>query len=915
MRRSWMLWIAATGLMFLAIGCASSELNWPAPTQQNRPWTRWWWLGSAVDKANLTRLLSQYREAGLGGIEICPIYGVKGYENQFINFLSPKWMDMLAHTTETASQLGLGVDMATGTGWPFGGPSVSEKNASGQVVLKRYGLAGGQKLTSELPEGQLQCLLAISDKGQRIDITDQVNQGRLNWNAPQGQWRLYAVTLKSPIQKVKRAAPGGQGYVLDPYSVSALNLYLAQFDKAFADYKGKMPHCHFHDSFEYYGATWTPDFFSEFESLRGYDLRTQLEALFGEGSQETVARVLCDYRQTISDLHLAYIQHWTQWCHTHGSLSRNQAHGAPANLLDLYAASDIPETEIFGQVNEEQIPMLKFAASAAHLKADTLISSESFTWLREHFQTSLSDVKSATDLLFLAGVNHISFHGIPYSPAEAPWPGWQFYASVNFGPTGGLWNDLPAYNAYVTRCQSILQSGKADNDVLLYLPIYDFWQKTGELFMPFTMHNQDKWLRQSSFYKAAMTMWNRGYTFDAVSDGFLTQTRFEKGKVLLGGNDYQAIVVPSCRLIPLTTMEKLMDLARAGATIIFQESLPADVPGMGDLEKRRAALQKILNQITLNKDAKTEIRQASLGKGRLMVGRLEAALQETAVPREPIVDLGVRLVRRSYSEGRHYFLANRSDRALNGWITLGLPAQSVLIMDPLSENRVGLAAIRKQKDGRTQVYLQLQPGQSCILRTFTQQKINGPDWKYFEKIDSARTIKGTWEVKFVDGGPVLPSDFKTQQLGSWTTRNDAEAKRFAGTARYTIEFDHPAPDADDWLLDLGRVCETAAVTLNGHCISTLWCEPFQIRVGEFLQPGKNTLQVQVTNLAANRVRDLDRRNINWKYFYDINIVNQAYKPLDASNWPIRDSGLLGPVRLQPLKRIDVPQGNGGTMKR
>jgi hypothetical protein len=923
-RRSWMLWIVAIGLMFLALFTTkswgnvtdvSSELNWPTATQQNRLWTRWWWLGSAVDKANLTRLLSQYREAGLGGVEICPVYGVKGYEGQFINFLSPKWIQMLEHTTETAGQLGLGVDMTTGTGWPFGGPSVSNKTASCQVILKCYDLAGGQKLTSKLPEGQLQCLLAVSDKGQRMDISAQVNQDRLNWTAPQGQWRLYAVALKSPIQKVKRAAPGGKGYVLDPYSVSALNQYLAKFDKAFADYQGKMPRCHFHDSFEYKEATWTRDFFSEFESRRGYDLRTHLEALFGEGPEETVARVLSDYRQTISDLHLTYIQRWTQWCHNHGSLSRNQAHGAPANLVDLYAAADIPETEIFGEVNENNIPMLKFAASAAHLKAGTLVSSESFTWLREHFQTSLAEVKTVTDLLFLAGVNHIFFHGIPYSPTDAPWPGWQFYASVNFGPTGGLWHDLPSYNAYVTRCQSVLQSGKADNDVLLYLPIYDFWQKAGELSMPFSVHNQDKWLKQSSFYKAAMTMWNRGYAFDAVSDQFLTKARCDDNKVLLGGNDYQAIVIPHCRLMPIATMEKLMDLTHRGATIIFQQSLPVDVPGMAELEKRRAALREILSRITLSKDTKTKVRQTSLGKGRLMVGQLEATLQEAGICRESVVDLGVRFVRRNYSEGRHYFLANRSDRALNGWVTLGLPAQSVVIMDPLFDNRVGLAALRKQADGRTQVYLQLQPGQSCILRTFTQQRVNGRPWKYFEKDGSARTIDGTWKVKFVDGGPVLPSDFESHQLHSWTALDDPKAKRFAGTARYIIEFDHPSLDADDWLLDLGRVCESARLTLNGQYLGTLWCGPFQLRVGEPLQPGKNTLQVEVTNLAANRVRDLDCRNVNWKYFYDINIVNQDYKPLNASNWPLRDSGLLGPVRLQPLKRIDVSESNGGKVKK
>ena len=80
---------------------------------------------SAVDEAGITRLLERFRDAGIGGVEICPIYGAKGAEERFIDFLSPKWMEMLAHTTAEAKRLGLGVDMTTGTGWPFGGPNVT----------------------------------------------------------------------------------------------------------------------------------------------------------------------------------------------------------------------------------------------------------------------------------------------------------------------------------------------------------------------------------------------------------------------------------------------------------------------------------------------------------------------------------------------------------------------------------------------------------------------------------------------------------------------------------------------------------------------------------------------------------------------------------------------------------------------
>jgi hypothetical protein len=68
-----------------------------------------------------------------------------------------------------------------------------------------------------------------------------------------------------------------------------------------------------------------------------------------------------------------------------------------------------------------------------------------------------------------------------------------------------------------------------------------------------------------------------------------------------------------------------------------------------------------------------------------------------------------------------------------------------------------------------------------------------------------------------------------------------------------------------------------------------------------LKPTGNDLEVEVTSVAANRIRDLDRRGVQWKIFKDINIVNVNYRPFDASTWPLTDCGLLGPVKLTPLQ--------------
>src|SRR5690606_15851624 len=229
-------------------------------------------------------------------------------------------------------------------------------------------------------------------------------------------------------------------------------------------------------------------------------------------------RVLSDYRETIADLLLAnYTETWREWAASNGALIRNQAHGSPANILDLYAATDIPEIE------GTDLLRIKFASSAAHVTGKPLVSSESATWLNEHFQSTLGDVKKAIDLFLLGGVNHTFYHGANYTPKDDPWPGWLFYAAVHFTPNNPFWADFGKLNNYVARVQSFMQQGEPSNDVLLYLPIYDAYAKPGQALLQH-FDGIEKGFRDTPFEGTAMLLEERGYHFDFISDKQLLNT-------------------------------------------------------------------------------------------------------------------------------------------------------------------------------------------------------------------------------------------------------------------------------------------------------------------------------------------------------------------------------------------------------
>ena len=949
--------VLTTLLVSLAVGSLSAQdIAWPEVKTEAKPAARWWWMGSAVDKENLSRNLEAYSAAGMGTMEITPIYGVQGNEAHDIQFLSPEWMQMLRHTESEASRLGMQIDMNTGTGWPFGGPEVAIEDAACKLFVSEYQLKGGEQLTQkvevadakQLPYARLERLMAFNiaadaspvkadafpvkvQKQPCIDLTSKVTDGLLKWKAPEGDWRLIAVFCGKTLQKVKRAAPGGEGYVMNHFSARAVKNYLGRFERAFSGntippvgrpmpgVPTAYPHNFFNDSYEVYGADWTEGLFDEFLARRGYKLENHLPEFLAAGERtDATCRIISDYRETLSELLLEnFTRQWTDWAHLHGAKTRNQAHGSPGNLIDLYATVDVPECEGFGlsdfgirglrkdsltRPNDSDLSMLKYASSGAHIAGKPYTSSETFTWLTEHFRTSLSQCKPDIDLMFVSGVNHTYFHGTTYSPAEAAWPGWKFYASVDMSPTNSIWRDAPAFFQYITRCQSFLQMGTPDNDFLVYLPVYDMWQEQDGRLLMFTIHDMAK--RAPRFIEAVRRINVAGYDMDYISDSFIRTATCRDGKIVTsGGAAYKALVIPGARLMPADVLKKLRDLAEEGATVVFLDRYPEDVPDYEGLEQQRADFDRTLQEI------KEQGSASGTSKHILFGTDYAPTLSQTpAVPETMKATRGLSYIRRANAGGYHYFISALTDKGTEAWVPLAVSARSAMIFNPM-DGTSGKARLRR-KDGRTEVFLQLLSGESLILKTFTKVNVRAPEWAYYIARDGNASdtllplTNGKWAFRFIESAPAVSHVPDSVALGSWTDLSFGEAKTTMGTACYTTTFTVEDPTAaDNYMLSLGDVRESARVRINGQEVATLWAVPYRCVIGKYLHPGKNTLEVEVTNLPANRIAELDRREVKWRIFKDINIAALGYKKGTYAAWQPVPGGLLGPVRIIPLKSV------------
>ncbi|HEX3165263.1 MAG TPA: glycosyl hydrolase, partial [Chitinophagaceae bacterium] len=751
-----------------------------------------------------------------------------------------------------------------------------------------------------------------------------------------------------------------------------------KFDKAFAGKNISALRSFFNDSYEVDDArgqsNWTPNFFNEFKKRRGYDLKNELPALFATDSSDKHTRVLYDYRETISELLLEkFTQPWHQWAKAKGKLIRNQSHGSPANILDLYATIDIPETE------GTNLTRFKFATSSAHVMGKPLASSESATWLNEHFLSSLGDVKLILDKYFLGGVNHIFYHGTNYSPQNEPWPGWLFYAAVHFTPANPFWKDFNALNAYAARCQSFLQAGKPDNDVLLYFPFADRNNQPSRGGM-LQHYDGMEGFDETPFKESAEKMLALGYSWDLVSDKQIQLLKFANGKIKAPGGDYETIVLSGVKYLPLPTLQKLVSLANQGATIIFHDGVPSMVPGLSDIENKQKQFDVLIRELRFIITNAAGISNAPSGRGMFLEGReIKYLLANAGVRHEMyLADNKLKCIRRKINGGEYYFITNDGKEIFNDWVLLNTKLQHAVLFDPMMQ-RSGIAKTKPGDNSILDIFLQLAPGESCIVQTSTA-KISGNQFPYTETSGDAITIGDDWNLKFLSGGPSLPASIQVKELGSWTMLDIAGVKEFSGTAEYSTHFKMPAVKADlwslnlgdvkesatiilngkwdlkflsggpslpastslnelvswtdldiagvkefsgtaeyitsfkkpsvnatSWLIDLGNVKESATVILNGKKVATLIGPSYTVTIPASVLKDDNMLEVIVTNGMANRIIDLDKRGVQWKKFYNINMSarlpeNRGPDGLfTAAKWQPKPSGLLGPVTLTPMK--------------
>jgi hypothetical protein len=354
--------------------------------------------------------------------------------------------------------------------------------------------------------------------------------------------------------------------------------------------------------------------------------------------------------------------------------------------------------------------------------------------------------------------------------------------------------------------------------------------------MQFDIHTMDE--KAPQFIRSILTIDSLGYDCDYISDRQLAKVRIENGMLVTeGGTRYRALIVPS------------------GTTV----------------DTRLKTLLSPLTSYTIyGEDATAMTRYAKAESLRN--------------------DLKLRAIRRTNPDGHHYFMANLTPNDVCQETALAVPFKSATWYDPMT----GDITPARIHDGK--VFINLRSGESRILKTSSTSP-SGSTSISPATPSVTFPITGPWTLTFTEEAPKVNQTFKLDKLQTWETLSP-EAAITMGTGVYTTTFRMTKKEArQHWMLDLGDVRESARVYLNGRFLGCAWAVPFVLDCRDALQKGTNELRIEVTNLPANRIADLDRKGIKWRKMNEINVVDINYKKTLYDQWEPMPSGLNSQVRL------------------
>lgn len=657
------------------------------PSVEYRPAPFWFW-NSKLDKSELERQIKLMHEAGLGGFFMHARFGLE------TDYMSDEWLDCIKHSVSVAKTLGMKAWLYDEYPFPsgVGGLEVTSipQHRNRFIDLFEWQVEGGEvelslskagehaKTISVLaafavPEGEefFSPLESLRENAASLTLNGEVLRGYL----PKGKWRLSAF-----VNRVLDD-PRGNFFGPDYLNIDMTRSFLSILEKhtsvvgeefgktipgIFTDEPCLLTWHQNHTCYRVHHdgkiVVWNDELErylrEELEKL-GYSLEELVAALFYDiGDEGRRLRQL--YREKVAQLYIeAFFKPYSDWCvekglkltgHLlleEGLYSNTIFQGDFMKDLSLF---DIPGTDHLGIGCEGKyggwgnLPLMstniqgqKLVSSAAHIYGKEAVISESFGV--SGWGLTMSDMKRIVDWQFRLGVNFLCPHAFYYSTEgfrKNDSPPSQFFQAT-------YWRYYRIFADYVARLSLMLRAGVHKAKVAIFYPLRDFW---GE-FKAGVEGAADK-LTSDYFNFYASELLKCHYDYDIVPEEFFTDENVRDGRLCVGGESYEVVVIPPVSELGEEMQDALVKFYREGGGILMSE-IPAE-------------FISLLNSI--RDDGKLVALPLNLAVADLK-HQLSEILPELSDPDITISSRDVGYIRRTLEDAEIFFLASDSDQPLN----------------------------------------------------------------------------------------------------------------------------------------------------------------------------------------------------------------------------------------------------------
>ena len=550
---------------------------------QSRPF--WFWNGK-LDATKTRRMMEACKAAGYCGLGILPS------ENMGVGFMTPMFLDHYLVAVEQAAKLGMKLSLYDEFWFPSGSAGGLLAKKYPEALSKRLDMLaadviGPAEFSRPVPPGTFMGAVAMEAvTTTRHDISAAVNDGKLTWTVPSGEWKVMIFTC------VRDGARDLVDY-LNPAAVERFIelTYQTYYDK-FPAHFGPTIDTAFYDEPTFYwvqgGRAWTENFNTRFRERYRFDPVVLYPALWFDIGPETAAarNALFGFRAELYATGFPKVIN--DWCRQHhiqltGHVDQEEIVnpvGLCGDLMKAFQHQDIPGIDqIFNYGRASEVYKVVSSAACNYDRPQVVV--ECYGAMRGMPVPNL--YKEAMDQ-FAKGINTMVPHGVWYNGADIPpdlTPG-----SVPYGP------ELPSYNTYIGRLQRMLQGGRHVADIGVLYPIATL--QAGYYFGPGVPSKGGVIPPEADYLQVGESLAlgaRRDFTF--VHPEVLDERcRVEDGEILLQNavnwERYRVFIIPGSRTISVASLRKIKTFYDQGGQVIATTRLPDTAAESGkDVEVHR----------------------------------------------------------------------------------------------------------------------------------------------------------------------------------------------------------------------------------------------------------------------------------------------------------------------------------------